>query len=160
MKKPFRKAILEAVAITFAATVIALIFNALRPNGLPVFQASDTRTKSTYPKISLDEVLQKMDQPRVWLLDARPEEDFQSGHIPKSRNLPYDRFDDWVEYVLSEMDPKDELIAYCSSPDCHQAADLADQLSELGYETIYLFSGGMEAWRRNDHAVETGPSVR
>lgn len=160
MKKPFRKAILEAVAITFAATAIALIFNTLRPNGLPVFQASDTRTKSAYPEISLDEVLKKMDQTRVWLLDARPENDFRAGHIPQARNLPFDRFDDWVEYVLSNIEPQDELIAYCSSPDCHQAADLADQLSELGYETIFLFSGGIEAWRGNGRAVETGPFMQ
>lgn len=45
----------------------------------------------------------------IWIIDVREEEYFALGHIPTSRNFPYDQVDKWYREI--PVDKK--LILYC-----------------------------------------------
>jgi ArsR family transcriptional regulator len=50
----------------------------------------------------------------VTVLDVRPEDEFQHGHVPGAVNVPLSQVDTW----LRRRDKKTEIIAYCRGPYC------------------------------------------
>ena len=78
----------------------------------------------------------------IVFVDARPELDYNSGHIPGAVNVPY--FD--VEAHLTDL-PKDKLIvAYCECPHA-EAVQVADKLLASGFAHVKVIDEGLAGWR-------------
>ena len=147
----------QALVIIFLAIIISLIVNSIRPDGLRILhnQNKNRADDTGIPKINVNEVIQKSDNPNVLLIDARPKAEYLSGHIEGAKNLPYNEFDDRIENFITTVEPQTQLIVYCSGPHCSQATQVGELLMEMGYETILYFPGGMEEWVENKQPVET-----
>jgi rhodanese-related sulfurtransferase len=90
--------------------------------------------------------------PGFVVLDARSRDEFARGHVPGAINIPYRRLDARTTAGL----PKDRLIVtYCDGIGCNASTKAALKLSELGF-TVKEMLGGLEWWRRDGYAVETG----
>ena len=91
--------------------------------------------------ISVDEVKNLVDrlddEENVVLIDVRTKEEYETGHIAGSINLPLD--------IISNIDiSKDKkIIVYCRSGRRSNLA--AVELIGLGYENVYDM-GGIEDW--------------
>lgn len=90
----------------------------------------------------------------VWL-DARTEDRYAEGHVPKSINLPFPRLEDEQQFVLGTPDL---IICVDTDYDDVMAKAAAKRLMELGRKksTVYVLKGGMKAWKRDGFPVETG----
>lgn len=62
--------------------------------------------------ISREELLQRTRAGAVTVLDVRPEDEFALGHLPGALNIPLRS----LEARLSELDPSQEIVAYCRGP--------------------------------------------
>ncbi|MGH7457132.1 MAG: rhodanese-like domain-containing protein, partial [bacterium] len=82
------------------------------------------------------------------LIDARPEFQYQFGHIPTAINIPYDS-ENLVELVDKHFLKKQPIIVYCSSAHCNAAELLAQKLSILGCNKVSIYPGGWEDWALN-----------
>jgi len=82
------------------------------------------------------------------IIDARPEFQYQFGHIPTAINIPYDR-ESLIELVDKNSLKSKSLIVYCSSSHCNAAELLAQKLRDLGCQKVRIYSGGWEDWIRN-----------
>lgn len=82
--------------------------------------------------ISLDEVKEIVDNypeyPNVDIVDVRSEEEYNSGHIEGSINIPLD----YIEQINISTDR--QIIVYCQSGSRSEQA--AKILMELGYEDV------------------------
>ena len=47
-----------------------------------------------------------------------------------------------------------KIIVYCSSRECKDSHTFADKLSEMGYKSVKVFSGGFSEWEQGDCLVE------
>ncbi len=65
-----------------------------------------------FPRISIDELQERMDRDEVLLLDVRPEVEFQAGHLPGALSIPLDE----LEQRLEELPPRKLIVAYCRGP--------------------------------------------
>ncbi len=83
------------------------------------------------------------------IIDVRLYEDYVSGHIPCSINLPRDKWD-----TFEGLSHEDNNIVYCYSGVCHLAAAAALFFAERRYSVIEL-EGGFEEWKKYDLPVET-----
>ena len=92
-----------------------------------------------------EEELQKMvkENKEVLILDVRTVDEFRSGHIPKSKNIPVQELSSKVGTLDSYKN--DEVIVYCASG--ARSASVARVLSRNGFNKIYNLSGGIFSYR-------------
>jgi rhodanese-related sulfurtransferase/DNA-binding CsgD family transcriptional regulator len=85
----------------------------------------------------------------VLVLDVRPAEEFDAGHLPHARSLPVSE----LKKRLSEV-PKDvPVVAYCRGPFCFMAQDAVKLLRAGGYHAFHLTDGVAE-WRARGLPIE------
>lgn len=90
----------------------------------------------------------------VTLLDVRPVEEFQSGHIPGAISVPLAD----LKRRMASL-PKDrELVAYCRGPYCVLAVEAVGLLRKRGFKAIRL-EEGVPDWRRRGFPVAVGQDL-
>lgn len=90
--------------------------------------------------ISLTEAMQQAQE--SLLLDVRPQDEFQVGHVDGAINIPLD-------HLTTQLDrlPKDQqIIVYCRGQFCPNANLATRQLNQHGYNAVSL-NHGVQDWR-------------
>jgi rhodanese-related sulfurtransferase/DNA-binding transcriptional ArsR family regulator len=76
------------------------------------------------------------------VLDVRPAEEFQAGHLPGARSIPVAE----LEARLGELRPDQEIVAYCRGPYCVYADEAVELLTARGY-IARRFTHGFPDWQ-------------
>ena len=101
--------------------------------------------------VSRTELVKRMKQGLVTVLDVRPEDEFALGHLPGARNVPLSR----LKRQLSGLDRNTEVVAYCRGPYCVLSFEAVAQLRKLGFKARRL-QDGLPEWKAAGLPVETG----
>ncbi len=97
------------------------------------------------------ELLDRVRQGLVTVIDVRPPEEYAAGHVPGAVNIPLSE----LESRLRELDPKQEVVAYCRGPHCVLAFDAVERLRKRGLQARRLEDGYPE-WKLMGLPVESG----
>lgn len=98
------------------------------------------RARHRFAKITAPELQSRLRAGDVVLIDARPREEFQAGHLPGALSLPASE----VEQMLTHL-PDDKLIvAYCRGPHCVLADEALQVLANKGWRLARLEEGVVE----------------
>jgi rhodanese-related sulfurtransferase len=100
--------------------------------------------------IGRGELRERLARGDVLLLDVRPREEFDAGHIEGARSVPLDE----LEQRLAELPADREIVAYCRGPFCAYAPEAVRRLQAAGLNARRLEEGWPE-WR-----LATQPSNR
>ena len=92
--------------------------------------------------ISREELAQRLRAGTVTVLDVRPEDEFALGHLPGAVNVPLRA----LEARLSELDPSQEIVAYCRGAFCVLSYEAVAALRARGFKARRLEDGFPE-WR-------------
>ncbi len=92
--------------------------------------------------VSRQELLQQSRAGAVTVLDVRPEDEFALGHLPGAVNIPLRA----LEARLSELDPSQEIVAYCRGPYCVLSYEAVAALRARGFKVRRL-EDGLPEWR-------------
>src|SRR5918911_125740 len=92
--------------------------------------------------IGRDELVARMRSGEVVLVDVRPSEEFEAGHIEGARSVPLEE----LEGRLAELPPDREVVAYCRGPLCAFAHEAVRRLRAAGRSARRLEDGWPE-WR-------------
>src|SRR3972149_1708957 len=92
--------------------------------------------------VSREALLQRSRAGTVTILDVRPEDEYALGHLPGALNIPLRE----LKARLSEIDPKQEIVAYCRGPYCVLSYEAVAQLRARGYPVRRL-EDGLPEWR-------------
>lgn len=162
-----KKSLFEGVVILIASAALALGFNFLRENRLPLFRTDPEPAAQNggnldaaslgFHEISFEEALTRFRTHTAVFVDARSPEAYRQGHIPGAVNLPDRQFDDFFGAFFEEVDPERVLITYCAGEHCPLSASLAEKLREAGYDKAFVLEDGWGKWKRRDLPVETEP---
>lgn len=99
--------------------------------------------RSQVEQLTASELVERLTDGRVVLLDVRPEVEYLAGHIAGARSAPLVTLDE----VASTLPLRREIVAYCRGPYCVYADDAVRLLSARGFEARRLDVGYPE-WRR------------
>lgn len=88
------------------------------------------------------------------VLDVRPAEEYQAGHIPGAISIPVDELADRI----NELPEGTEIVVYCRGEYCVLAYDAVRLLTDRGRRAIRLDDGMLE-WRLADMPVDAGGLV-
>jgi rhodanese-related sulfurtransferase/biotin operon repressor len=96
-----------------------------------------------------EELLQRVKEGSVTVLDVRPAIEYAAGHLPGAVNIPLAK----LKKHLAEFDPNQEIIAYCRSPYCVLAFEAVKLLRGKGFNVRRLQDGYPE-WKLAGLPVE------
>ena len=97
------------------------------------------------------ELMHRLRDGVVTVLDVRPQDEFALGHVPGAVNVPLAE----LEKRLSKLDPGHEIVAYCRGPYCVLSYEAVAQLRARGFK-IRRLEDGYPEWRAAGLPVEAG----
>ena len=92
--------------------------------------------------VSRVELLERLRLGLVTVIDVRPNDEFQLGHISGALSVPLEE----LEAHLAEFDPSREIVAYCRSAYCVLSFEAVASLRNLGY-LVRRLEDGFPEWR-------------
>lgn len=108
------------------------------------FQARDA-----LEAVSRGDLLARLRDGLVTVLDVRPEEEFAVGHLPGALNIPLAE----LERRLGELPADREVIAYCRGPYCVLSFEAVAALRERGYR-VHRLEDGYPEWKAAGLPIE------
>jgi rhodanese-related sulfurtransferase/predicted transcriptional regulator len=90
--------------------------------------------------IGRDELLKRMRRRNVVVVDVRPTDEFEAGHIEGAQSIPLGE----LEQHLEQLPDDREVIAYCRGPFCVMAHEAVRRLRDAGRPARRLEEGWPE----------------
>lgn len=87
-------------------------------------------------------ILEKASHDEIIVIDVRPQEEFQAGHLPYARSLPLVE----LKKRLAALPKGKDIVAYCRGPYCLMSKEAVELLRRKGYRAFRLEDGVAE-WR-------------
>ncbi|MCA1585159.1 MAG: rhodanese-like domain-containing protein [Acidobacteria bacterium] len=104
--------------------------------------------------ISDDELLRRVKAGEVTVIDVRPSDEYEAGHIPNAISVPLPE----LNKRLRHLPKRREVVAYCRGPYCVMALDAVDILRANGFRAHRMEYGVVE-WRTKGGRVQVGSST-
>ena len=103
--------------------------------------------------IGRDELIARLARGEVIVVDVRPREEFDAGHIDGARSIPLDE----LHERLADLPADHEVVAYCRGPFCAYAHEAVRMLERSGRRARRL-EGGWPEWslEQRPHTTKTG----
>jgi len=90
--------------------------------------------KDNMEKIKIDELIERMKNGSITLIDVRPKDEFEILHIPEANSVPIKE----LEQYLSTLPPGQEIVAYCRGKYCLLSVDAVELLRAHGFKAYRL----------------------
>lgn len=107
------------------------------------------RARDAMEAVSREDLVSRLQDGLVTVLDVRPEDEFAVGHLPGALNIPLAQ----LERRLGELPAGREVIAYCRGPYCVLSFEAVSALRGRGYFVRRLEDGYPE-WKAAGLPVE------
>jgi len=106
--------------------------------------------RDDFEPVTLQELRRLMREGAVTVLDVRPAEEYQAGHIPGALSVPVRQ----LRRRLREIPKRREVIAYCRGRYCVFSLEAVTLLRKHGYRARRVHDG-LPDWRAAGFPVET-----
>ncbi len=105
--------------------------------------------KDKLEPVAREELLERVSNNLVTVIDVRPVEEFNAGHVPGAINIPLSD----LQKHLDELDSGQEIVAYCRGPHCILAFEAVARLRDNGINARRMEDGFPE-WKHAGMPVE------
>ncbi len=96
-------------------------------------------------------LLRRAEKNEVIVLDVRPLEEYQAGHLPYARSMPVQE----IEQRLAELPKNKEIVAYCRGAFCLMSDEAVKLLAAKGFQ-ISKLAEGVTDWQAAGLSIRTG----
>jgi len=100
--------------------------------------------------VGRDELVRRVREGEAFVIDVRPTEEYQAGHLPGALSVPLEN----LESRLAVLPRDREIVAYCRGPYCVLAVEAVRRLRDNGFRAVRLDMGVWD-WRAEGFPVET-----
>ncbi len=159
----------QAGLLALVPAAAALLFNAVRPSGLPLVADTDYRDEILVPcpenvREALAVALVELpdDLAGLTVVDARTSGEYLAGHIPGAVSVPHRSLhsadEEFRRLLAEDLAPLRGLsgsrILVCGDERTGSGRDFAAVLLENGFEGVRFLIGGCAAWEAEGRAFE------
>jgi rhodanese-related sulfurtransferase len=109
------------------------------------------KARGAFERVDNEELVRRVRTGAVTLIDVRPREEFQAGHLPGAISMPIAELDG----LVSRLPRRAEVVAYCRGPYCVMAAEAVARLRRQGFRAQRM-EHGVQEWRERGWPVVTG----
>jgi rhodanese-related sulfurtransferase len=161
-----RKDFKGILVLVFFSLITAFSYNFLSLSGLPLsgqwepskgVVSARSKTDSVNADIQINNaemIRQIVKYNKRIILDVRPREIYNQGHLPGALSFPLSRFDENIVQILDSIEQQSPLLLYCSSVECTDSHTFAKRLQSLRYDNIKVYSGGFRQWMEKGYEIE------
>ncbi len=107
-----------------------------------------------YEPVNRETLLEYMRRGEVTLIDVRPEEEYQAGHLPGALSMPLER----LLELLPALPRDQQIVAYCRGPFCVLSYTAVEILHSHNRRAIRL-TDGVPQWVEAGLPIEVGPAA-
>ena len=107
------------------------------------------RARDQLEPVAASELVTRLRDGGVVLLDVRPEDEYGLGHLPGALNIPLRQ----LEKRLSELPRDQDIVAYCRGPYCVLSFEAVAALRLHGFN-VRRFEDGFPEWKAAGLPVE------
>ncbi len=107
---------------------------------------------SGFEPIERDELARRIKAGTVVVIDVRPIEEFEQGHIAGAVSVPLDALKSWAR---DDAPKRKQIVAYCRGPYCVYALNAVAELNKRGLRAARSEDGVAE-WGAAGYPVESG----
>jgi rhodanese-related sulfurtransferase len=97
-----------------------------------------------------DELLRRVKNGEVTVLDVRPVEEYRAAHIPGAISVPVGE----LKARLNDLPKRREIVAYCRGPYCVMAIEAVELLRKKGFKAHRMEQGVVD-WRARGWRLES-----
>lgn len=108
------------------------------------------RERDQLDPVTASELVTRLREGSVVLIDVRPEDEYELGHLPGALNIPLRQ----LVQRLSELPRDHEIVAYCRGPYCVLSFEAVAELRVHGFNVRRLDEGFPE-WKAAGLPIET-----
>lgn len=101
--------------------------------------------------VSRETFLEQARRGDVLVIDVRPENEYDSAHLPFARSMPLAE----IERRLAELPRDKDIVAYCRGPFCLLSDEAVALLTRRGYRARKILDGVTE-WQAAGLPIEAG----
>jgi len=150
----------EGIIILAVALFIAIVFNSLRSNNIPLFGFSSAalikEQQAKIPSITLSEAYDLYRKNKVIFIDARDPFNFEEGHISGAINIYPDEVSLHAASLKIKADQGFIFVTYCDGPQCLLSKETAHALILRGIPTVKVLINGWSLWLKAGYRVSKG----
>ena len=95
-------------------------------------------------KISCTDLTKLVNKNSASLIDLRTANEFETGHIANSVNMPHDEFEKYDHRISSDLETP--IILICSTG--RQSVNIGEDLLKKDYSNVNILSGGIMTWQQ------------
>ncbi|MBI5589184.1 MAG: rhodanese-like domain-containing protein [Deltaproteobacteria bacterium] len=138
----------DALLVLVVASLLSLFFNFSNPNGIPLLPEEVFREPG--PRVDARAVQQLLATGDAVLVDARPSELFNLGHIPDAISIPAPLFDIIYPMKLApRLQAGQAVVVYGRTFSKHYDDEVAYRLLQR-HDDVRVMTGGMAAWKKQE----------
>jgi len=104
--------------------------------------------------VDKEDLLQRVKEGSVTVLDVRPAEEYDSGHIAGAISLPLEK----LKQHLSNLPLNREIVAYCRGPYCVLSVQAVEILRAMGFKAVRI-EEGIQDFRAMGFSIAAGREV-
>lgn len=108
------------------------------------------RARDQLEPVAATELVTRLREGSVVLLDVRPDDEYGLGHLPGALNIPLGQ----LEQRLAELPRNQEIVAYCRGPYCVLSFEAVAALRAHGFN-VRRFEKGFPEWKAAGLPIET-----
>ena len=98
--------------------------------------------KDILESLTIDDLLARSKKEKILLIDVRPTEEFEAGHIPDAVSIPLDQ----LKKRMKDLPKGKTIIAYCRGALCVMSADAVKILQSKKFKALRMEDGYVE-WK-------------
>jgi rhodanese-related sulfurtransferase len=107
------------------------------------------KARGALEPVSGEELMRRVRNGEVTVLDVRPAQEYRAGHIPGARSVPLNE----LKRHLAKLPKSREVVAYCRGPQCVMAIEAVELLRKKGFRARRMEQGVMD-WRARGWEIE------
>jgi len=139
------KAIPQAVILLLLAAAAGYATHAWHPRAPALYLVEEPLRND---EVSLQMIEERWKGEVLWI-DARPQEQFDAGHVPGALLLNEQKFDEQLFALLDTLQTNQKpIILYCGAAKCDASRQVLLRLKQtLPVENAFVLKGGWTAWQ-------------
>jgi len=152
--------------LIFFALTTAFFYNHFSPFGIALFgqwqtsngvvnAISKTDLVNASIEINNPEIIRRIIQEKKRIiLDVRPLEFYEEGHLPGALPFPLMEFDTVIGTLLEMTDQQSPILIYCSGFECMDSHNFATNLENMRFTNVKVYPGGFRQWQEMGYDIE------
>lgn len=141
----------QALSVLLISVALAFAVNAIRKQSLPLVMPFPPEYQCPSlvqygVPVKVEQALSMFARPDAAFVDARPQEDFEKGHIEGATNIPYSFIEPITKDTLFQLRRFRAVIVYCNTKDTEKSMLMAGELSKAGVDGAVYLEGGFLEW--------------